>query len=224
MRLKAAGMPSHEIAWRVGSAPSTVRLTIRRFEASGLTWPLPDNVTDTVLEARLYASQSPFEFRTLSLLLVVVLVQALEEITNQGCDLVSRFIQCEMSRFQDMDFGLWHIAGISRRAGDGEGGVVFSPNHQSRRLHRAKPFLPQRVGGNVGPVIQEQRGLNVGLARTGEKGVFVGPRIRIVTIGMGARSDMPLPRRLEGREVGLEVLELLGRIRPILPARVPERA
>jgi hypothetical protein len=60
MRLKAAGMPSHEIAWRVGSAPSTVQLTIRRFEASGLTWPLPD-VTDTVLEARLYASQSPFE-------------------------------------------------------------------------------------------------------------------------------------------------------------------
>ena len=41
MRLKAAGMPSREIARRVGSAPSTVRLTIRRFEASGLTWPLP---------------------------------------------------------------------------------------------------------------------------------------------------------------------------------------
>jgi hypothetical protein len=40
-----------------------------RFEASALTWPLPDNVTGTVLETRLYASQSPFEFRTLSLLL-----------------------------------------------------------------------------------------------------------------------------------------------------------
>jgi transposase len=55
MRLKAAGMSSREIARRVGSAPSTVRLTIRRFEASGLTWPLPDDVTDTVLEARLLA-------------------------------------------------------------------------------------------------------------------------------------------------------------------------
>jgi len=154
MRLKAAGMPSREIAWRVGSAPSTVRLTIRRFEASGLTWPLPDNVTDTALEARLYASQSPFEFRTLSLLLVFVLVQALEEITNQGCDLVSRFIQCEMSRFQDMDFGLWHIAGISRRAGDGEGGVVFSPNHQSAVAPREAIFATagrrQRWSGNPG--------------------------------------------------------------------------
>ena len=31
-------------------------LTIRRFEAAGLTWPLPDDVTDTALEARLFAS------------------------------------------------------------------------------------------------------------------------------------------------------------------------
>jgi hypothetical protein len=55
IRLKSAGMPSREIARRVGTAPSTVRLTIRRFEASGLSWPLPDEVTDTVLEARLFA-------------------------------------------------------------------------------------------------------------------------------------------------------------------------
>ncbi|GLR89803.1 hypothetical protein GCM10007857_65170 [Bradyrhizobium iriomotense] len=56
IRLKSAGMPTREIARRVGTAPSTVRLTIRRFEAAGLTWPLPDDVTDTVLEARLFAS------------------------------------------------------------------------------------------------------------------------------------------------------------------------
>lgn len=40
MRLKSAGMPSREIARRVGTAASTVRLTIRRFEAAGLSWPL----------------------------------------------------------------------------------------------------------------------------------------------------------------------------------------
>jgi transposase len=55
IRMKAAGMPSREIARRVGAAPSTVRLTVRRFEAAGLTWPLPDDVTDAVLEARLFA-------------------------------------------------------------------------------------------------------------------------------------------------------------------------
>jgi len=55
IRLKSAGMPTREIARRLGAAPSTVRLTIRRFEAAGLTWPLPDDLTDTVLEARLFA-------------------------------------------------------------------------------------------------------------------------------------------------------------------------
>jgi hypothetical protein len=47
--------PCREIARRVGAAPSTVRLTIRRLEASGLSWPLPDDVTDAVLESRLFA-------------------------------------------------------------------------------------------------------------------------------------------------------------------------
>ena len=55
IRMKAAGLPSREIARRMGAAPSTVRLTIRRFEAAGLSWPLPDDVTDAVLEARLFA-------------------------------------------------------------------------------------------------------------------------------------------------------------------------
>ncbi|MCK1403694.1 IS21 family transposase [Bradyrhizobium sp. 4] len=55
IRMKAAGLPSREIARRVGAAPSTVRLALRRFEAAGLSWPLPDDVTDTVLELRLFA-------------------------------------------------------------------------------------------------------------------------------------------------------------------------
>jgi transposase len=38
------------------TAPSTVWLTIRRFEAAGLTWPLSDDITDNELEARLFAS------------------------------------------------------------------------------------------------------------------------------------------------------------------------
>ena len=55
IRMKAAGLPNREIARRVGAAPSTVRLALRRFEAAGLSWPLPDDVTDTVLELRLFA-------------------------------------------------------------------------------------------------------------------------------------------------------------------------
>src|SRR3977135_3065372 len=56
IRLKSAGMPTREIARRLGTAPSTGRVTIRRFEAAGLNWPLSDDITDSELEARLFAS------------------------------------------------------------------------------------------------------------------------------------------------------------------------
>jgi transposase len=54
IRLKSAGVPYREIARLIGAAPSTVRLTIRRAEAAGLSWPLPEDVTDAALEARLF--------------------------------------------------------------------------------------------------------------------------------------------------------------------------
>ena len=44
IRLKSAGMSTREIARRMGTAPSTVRLTIRRFEAAGLTFAYPHQV------------------------------------------------------------------------------------------------------------------------------------------------------------------------------------
>jgi transposase len=56
LRLKfLGGLPVREIARRIGIAPSTVRKTLTRFEASGLSWPLPEELTDSVLEAKLFA-------------------------------------------------------------------------------------------------------------------------------------------------------------------------
>ena len=54
VRLGCAGVSKHQIARRTGVVPSTVRETLKRFAASGLIWPLGDEVTDTVLEARMY--------------------------------------------------------------------------------------------------------------------------------------------------------------------------
>jgi len=55
LRLKfVGGVPTREIGRRIGIAPSTVRTTIRRFQAAGLSWPLPDDVTDAALEAKLF--------------------------------------------------------------------------------------------------------------------------------------------------------------------------
>jgi transposase len=55
LRLKfAANVAIREIARRVGTAPSTVRAALQRFQAAELAWPLPDPVTDEELEAALY--------------------------------------------------------------------------------------------------------------------------------------------------------------------------
>ena len=56
LRLKAAGVSGNEIARRVGVAPSTVRLTLKRLAAAGLGWPLPAELTDTALEAQLFTA------------------------------------------------------------------------------------------------------------------------------------------------------------------------
>ena len=56
LRLKfVGGVPIREIARRIGVAASTVRATIKRFQGAGLSWPLPEEMTDAVLEARLFA-------------------------------------------------------------------------------------------------------------------------------------------------------------------------
>ena len=54
LRLNAAGVPGNEIARRVGVAPSTVRLTLKRLAAAGLSWPLPVELTDAALETQLF--------------------------------------------------------------------------------------------------------------------------------------------------------------------------
>jgi transposase len=55
LRLKfVGGVPTREIARRIGVAASTVRATIKRFWAAGLSWPLPEEMTDAALEARLF--------------------------------------------------------------------------------------------------------------------------------------------------------------------------
>src|SRR5215472_9959807 len=56
LRLRTAGVGLNEIARRVGVAPSTVRLTLKRLASAGLSWPLPAETTDSALEAALFAA------------------------------------------------------------------------------------------------------------------------------------------------------------------------
>ena len=58
LRLKlGAGLSIREIARRLALAPSTVRVTLERLAAAGLSWPLPEPLSDAVLEARLYTTR-----------------------------------------------------------------------------------------------------------------------------------------------------------------------
>jgi transposase len=64
LRLKFVGdVPTREIARRLGVAPSTVRETLKRFEAAGLIWPLPQEMTDEALEAKLFANAAAKQSR-----------------------------------------------------------------------------------------------------------------------------------------------------------------
>ena len=57
IRLKFSCVSTHEIARRLGMARSTVRETLKRTETAGLSWPLPEDMSDGALEAALYASR-----------------------------------------------------------------------------------------------------------------------------------------------------------------------
>src|SRR5262245_25896676 len=57
LRLKSVGgVATREIARRIGVTPSTVRNTLKRFQASGLGWPLPAGMTDGELESKLFGA------------------------------------------------------------------------------------------------------------------------------------------------------------------------
>jgi transposase len=56
LRLKLVGsLATREVGRRVGVAASTVRATLKRFQTSGMSWPLPEELTDAALEATLFA-------------------------------------------------------------------------------------------------------------------------------------------------------------------------
>jgi transposase len=59
LRLKADGLSDRQIAAVVGSARSTVQECLRRARDGGLTWPLPTELDEVALQARLYRRDVP---------------------------------------------------------------------------------------------------------------------------------------------------------------------
>ena len=57
LRLCATGLSTRKSASSLGVGQSTVTEYLKRAERSGLTWPLPDGVTDADLERRMFEPQ-----------------------------------------------------------------------------------------------------------------------------------------------------------------------
>lgn len=57
VRLSAERISAREMGRRLGVARSTAQDYLKRIAAAGLTWPLPEDLTDQVLEARLFTNK-----------------------------------------------------------------------------------------------------------------------------------------------------------------------
>ena len=86
----------------------------------------------------------------------------LHEASDELSDLIGGGIEREMSRLEDMDFGLRHVAPIGLWFRRLERQVVFAPEDKQRRLAVAHPGLPLGIGVEVCAVIVEEVALNVG--------------------------------------------------------------
>lgn len=53
----SAALSARDVARQTGLAESTVRAALKRFQAAGLSWPLPESMTDSELEAALYGAR-----------------------------------------------------------------------------------------------------------------------------------------------------------------------
>ena len=58
LRLSAAGMSKRQIAASLGIGPTAAGTFINRARAAGVVWPLPDDMTDAALEARLFPAST----------------------------------------------------------------------------------------------------------------------------------------------------------------------
>ena len=84
-------LPRAQIAAAVGVSTGTVSHVLARAEAAGLSWPLPDDLDDDALRARLYARWAPRYSR-------VVLRHALDSNASTVCRRVEGRRGCRAGR------------------------------------------------------------------------------------------------------------------------------
>src|SRR5258706_11616340 len=104
-----------------------------------------------------------------------------------------------MTRVEDMDFGVRHVAAIGLGFRKLEGQVVLPPEDEKPGLLLAHPRLPPWIGADVRPVVVEEVALDVGLTRLAEESEFIRPEIRVVAFHVRVASNVT-PSRCRARQ------------------------
>src|ERR1700674_287714 len=115
---------------------------------------------------------------------------AAHEVPDDLRNLIRCGIEREMTRIEDVDLGLRHVAAIGLGLRELERLVVLAPQDEKPRLLFAHPGLPPGVGVDVRAVVVEEVALDVGLAGLVEKGEFIRPEIRVVAFDVWVAPDM----------------------------------
>lgn len=147
LRLKwSQGLSNRKIAAACGIARPTVGEYLRRAEVAGLTWPLPDDVTDTQLEQRLFppAPLLPAEDRGIPCWL-----QVHKELKHKGVTLFLLWQEYRESRPNGYQYS-WFCDNY--RAWRGKLDIVM------RQHHRAGEKLFVDYAGHKIPVIDRATG------------------------------------------------------------------
>src|SRR5713226_3460991 len=174
---------------------------------------------NAITQCRRTARQLRYHVLPRRLICPPLLHEAPDELRN----LIRCGIEREMTRIEDMEFGLRHVAAIGLRFRKLERQVVFAPEDQKPRLLLAHPSLPLGVGVDVRAVVVEEVTLNVGLAGLVEKGKFIGPEIRVIAFHVGIVPDMARARRRQRQEIGAKGAFVGSAIGPKGPPRLPIR-
>ncbi len=128
-----------------------------------------------------------------------------------------------MAAIEQVHLRVGHVALVGLGLRGLKGRVVATPGHQQRRLMSPKPFLPCRVAGDVGLVVEEQVCLDVGLAGSLQERELIAPEIRVVVLGRWALADVTQTGRGGREEVLAQRRLMLGSVSPELAAGLPQR-
>src|SRR5260370_32218939 len=117
----------------------------------------------------------------------------------------------------------WYVLPISLSTSDDEGRIVPAPKDQHGRLMVTEPFLPGGVRFQIILIIKKEIRLDVGLAGLIQKIELVRSCVRIESLRMRRRAEMPVPSGFEGEKTFPKRGLVSCAVVPESAARRPER-